>query len=98
MFARPLTGTVSPAVVSLVTFHAPAHAAEHLIHGWEAIKSAIKVSYAGDYDTEKKHIAYAHSRLACAKSEPCARGVKPRDRAAYEAECESLTAALADYS
>ena len=98
MFARPLTGSVSPAVVSLVTFHVPAHAAEHLIQGWQAIKDAIKASYANDFDGEKARIAYAHTRLACAKSEPCARGVKPRDRAAYEAECESLTAALADYS
>ena len=98
MYARPLTGSVSPAAVSLVMFGMPIHAEEHLIQGWESINSALAAAHERDYDREKGQIAYAHTRLACAKSEAAARGVKPRKRAAYEAECASLEAALRSYT
>jgi hypothetical protein len=46
---------------------------------------------------EKKHVEHARHRLECAASESVARSVKPRQRAAYEAEVASLTAAIRDY-
>lgn len=98
MFARPLTGSVSPAAVSLVMFGMPIHAEEHLIQGWESIKSALAAANERDYDREKAQIAYAHNRLSCARSAAVARGVKPRKRSAYEAECASLEAALKSYT
>lgn len=98
MFARPLTGSVSPAVVSLVTLGMPIHAEEHLIQGWESIRGAMEAARANDFDREKAQIAFAHNRLACAKSAAVARGVKPRKRSAYEAECANLAAALKSYT
>jgi hypothetical protein len=86
---RPLTGTLSPSLVSIILFNSPAHAAEHLVHAWDAIAAAERG------EKPEANRAYAANRLACAKSEPVARAVKPRQRKAYEAEVAALTAALA---
>ena len=86
---RPLTSKLTNSVVSLIRFYAPAHAADHLVQAWDALAAASR--------GEKPEVnrAYAERRLACAMSEPVARGVKRRDRAAYEAEVRELEVALA---
>jgi len=86
---RPLTSRLSESTVAVILCFAPAHAAEHLVHAWDA----LRVADSGEKPDANR--AYARARLACAKSAPVERAVKRRDRAAYEAEVRELEAALA---
>ena len=86
---RPLTSKLSESLVATILFYSPAHAAEHLVHAWDALAAA------GRGERPEVNRAYAERRLACAKSEPVARAVKRRDRAAYETEVRELEVALA---
>jgi iron uptake system EfeUOB component EfeO/EfeM len=88
---RPLTSTLSDAQLALVAFYPPAAAEDHLVQGWIAIGKAVRG------EDERANLVYARNRLECARSEPVARSVKPRDRKAYEAEVASLARAIDDY-
>lgn len=89
MNARPLTGSFSPALVTVILCGMPAHAEDHLVHAWHALATAAKG------DRPEAHLALARHRLACARSVPVVRAVKPRKVKAYAAECAELEAALA---
>lgn len=71
-----------------MSFYAPACAAEHLVQAWDALAAAERG------EKPEANRAFAAVRLACAKSEPIARAVKPGKRKAYAAECAELAAAL----
>jgi hypothetical protein len=86
---RPLTSKLSASITSTILFYTPAHAAEHLVHAWDALEAAARG------ERPEVNRAYAQRRLACAKSEPVARGVKRRDQKVYEAELAELEVALA---
>jgi hypothetical protein len=73
----------------LILCYAPAHAADHLVHAWDALAAAARG------EKPEANRGYALQRLACTKSEPVVRAVRPRDRKAYEAEVRELEAALA---
>lgn len=87
--SRPLTGSLSPAVRSIMAFYAPIHAADHLVQAWDALDQAGREPEKADACR-----AFARNRLECAKSEPVARAVKPSKRKAYAAECAELAAEL----
>lgn len=88
---RPLTSRLTEQQVALTAMYSPAHAQDHLVHGWLAVGAAVQADTGAD---ERKQLDYARSRLACARSEPVARAVAKRDRAAFEAECASLERAI----
>lgn len=94
MNTRPLTGSFSSALVSVVLCGIPAHAPDHLIHAWEAIRMSEDAGSKGDYEREATALAFARNHLACARSESVARHVKPRQRKAFEAECAELARRL----
>jgi hypothetical protein len=89
VFARPFTGKLTSAQIELMAFYSPAHAEEHLVHAWLALKSALLAD-----EREMCRIEYAKNRLACLESAPVVAGVKSRQMKAFRLEVESLRAAI----
>lgn len=86
---RPLTGSFPPALVTVILCAMPAHAQDHLVQAWEAMARAERG------EKPEANLMIARHRLACARSAPVVRAVKPRQVKAYVAECANLDAALA---
>jgi hypothetical protein len=89
VFARPFTGKLTSAQIELMAFYSPAHAEEHRVHAWLALKSALLAD-----EREMCRIEYAKNRLACLESAPVVAGVKSRQMKAFRLEVESLRAAI----
>jgi hypothetical protein len=90
-FVRPLTSKLSPAVIEMVAYYSPCGAVENLVHAWLALTDAAACT---DVSLRQRHLAYANLRADCADSEPCRRGLKPRQVNAFEEELRNLRHAL----
>lgn len=62
MFTKPVTSSISPAERTCIILRSPALPVECLVHGWDAISSALDESSrldGGDRTKAAKNIAYA---------------------------------------
>jgi hypothetical protein len=91
---RPFTSKLTSEQIATVAYYSPAKAVEHIVHAWVALGEALRAASPAD---ERSRVEYARRRLECAVSEPAAASVKPCNRAAFEAEVESLKTAISSY-
>lgn len=89
--SRPATSSLSPSQVSLILYHSPARAVDHLVHAWATLAELGPESSSG---RRASRLAYARTRLECLRSEAVARAVKPWERRAVEVEALELEGAI----
>lgn len=94
MFARPATGTISPALVSVILCGVPVHAEEHLVQGWDALSAALRASEVDDRSKVEVNISFAKMRLAHAVG--AVQSAKFGKREALKVECIELAKAIDD--
>lgn len=87
MFSKPVTGAMSLEVQADITLRSPALPVEFLVHGWDALRAALRDSERDDRDRVAKNIAYAKK---------CQARVARHPRLDITEEASELDRAIAD--
>lgn len=86
---KPFTAKLSESDIACMLCMSPLTVAEHLVHGWDALRAAAK-------DDAKASLNVAYARTRCDQAEHAARSLAkyPRKLAAAQAEIAELRAEL----